>query len=56
MAGRDFTNPNAVTLDFARLSNVHGLEISGLIGYPMLSRCALALDYRDGLIGLDRSR
>jgi hypothetical protein len=56
VAGRDLTDPNAVTLDFAHLSNVHGLEISGLIGYPMLSRCTLTLDYRDGLIGLDRSR
>jgi len=35
---------------------VHGLEISGLIGYPMLSHCALTLDYRDGLIGFDRGR
>jgi hypothetical protein len=56
LAGRNLTDPHAVTLDFARLSNVHGVEISGLIGYPMLSRCTLTLDYRDGLIGLDRSR
>ena len=56
LAGRDLTDPNAVTLDFTRLSNVHGVEISGLIGYPMLSRCTLTLDYRDGLIGLDPSR
>ena len=56
LAGRDLTDPNAVALDFARLSNVHGVEISGMIGYPMLSRCTLTLDYRDGLIGLDRSR
>ena len=56
LAGRDLTDPHAVTLDLAGLSNVHGVEISGLIGYPMLSRCTLTLDYRDGLIGLDRSR
>jgi tetratricopeptide (TPR) repeat protein len=56
IAGRDLTDPNVVTLDFARLSNIHGLEISGLIGYPMLSHCALTLNYRDGLIGLDRGR
>jgi tetratricopeptide (TPR) repeat protein len=56
VAGRDLTDRNAVTLDFARLSNMHGLEISGLIGYPMVSHCALTLEYRDGLIGLDRSR
>jgi len=56
MAGRDLTDPNAVALDFTRLSNVHGIEISGLIGYPMLSRCTLTLDYRDGLIGLDAGR
>jgi hypothetical protein len=56
VAGRDLTDPNAVTLDFARLSNLHGLEISGSIGYPMLSHCALTLEYRDGLIGLERGR
>jgi tetratricopeptide (TPR) repeat protein len=56
VAGRDLTDPNAVRLDFARLSNLNGVEISGLIGYPMLSRCTLTLDYRDGLIGLDPSR
>jgi tetratricopeptide (TPR) repeat protein len=56
VADRDLTDPDVITLDFARLSNVHGLEISGLIGYPMLSHCALTLDYRDGLIGFDRGR
>ncbi len=53
---RDLLDPNAVTLDFARLSNLHGVEISGLIGYPMLSRYTVTLDYRDGLIGFDKSR
>ncbi len=56
IAGRNLTDPNVITLDFARLSNIHGIEISGLVGYPMLSRCALTLNYRDGLIGLDRGR
>ncbi len=53
---RDLLDPNAVALDFARLSNLHGVEISGLIGYPMLSRYTLTLDYRDGLIGFERGR
>src|SRR5271157_1555815 len=56
VAGRDLSDPNVVTLDFARLNNLDGVEISGLIGYPMLSRCTLTLDYRDGLIGPDRDR
>jgi hypothetical protein len=56
VGNRDLLDANAVALDFARLSNVHGVEISGLIGYPMLSRYALTLDYRDGLIGFERSR
>ncbi len=56
VAGHDLADPEVVALDFARISNLHGLEISGLIGYPMLSRYALTLEYRDGLIGLDRSR
>ncbi len=36
IAGRDLSDSNVITLDFSRLSNAHGIKISGLIGYPML--------------------
>ncbi len=56
VAGQDLTDPDMISLDFGQISNFHGLEISGLIGYPMLSRYTVTVEYRDGLIGLDHSR
>ncbi len=56
VGSRYLRDPDAVTLDLTRLSNLHGVEISGLIGYPMINRYTLTLDYRDGLIGFEGGR
>jgi len=39
-----------VAFDLRGVSNQTGVEVSGLIGYPALSRRALTINYRDGLI------
>jgi hypothetical protein len=44
----------AVVIDFSSASQYHGIEISGLIGYPALCRSVLTVDYRDTLVRLDR--
>jgi Aspartyl protease len=41
-----------IALDMRRTSAQAGFPISGIIGYPLLSRRTLTLNYRDGLIGI----
>ena len=42
-----------VSLDLSSLSRRHGVEIAGVLGYPALSRYALGIDYRTGLVTLE---
>ena len=41
-----------IAFDLREISRQEGVEISGLIGYPALSRGVLTIDYRDGLIDI----
>ena len=43
---------DVIALDLREVSRREGVEISGLIGYPALSRGVLTIDYRDGLIDI----
>ena len=52
--GREFTEPEVATFDFGPASNSYGVRISGLLGYPLLRRSVLRINYRDGLLGVDR--
>jgi len=45
-------NP-VVAVDLSASSRYHGLEVSGLIGYPALSGCVITVNYRDGLVRID---
>jgi predicted aspartyl protease len=56
IGNRDVVDADAITFDFRPVSNQEGLEISGLIGYPVLSRGPLTIDYRDGLVGFNPSK
>ncbi|HVX66543.1 MAG TPA: aspartyl protease family protein [Bryobacteraceae bacterium] len=56
IGNREVVDADAILFDFRPVSNQEGLEISGLIGYPVLSRGPLTIDYRDGLVGFDFSR
>lgn len=42
--------PDAVTFDTSHISNVEGMEISGLLGATTLFHLVINLDYRDGLV------
>jgi len=39
-----------IAIDLKEMSRQEGVEISGLIGYPAISKGILTIDYRDGLI------
>jgi hypothetical protein len=56
IGGREVVDADAIAFDFRPVSNQEGLEISGLIGYPVLSRAPLTIDYRDGLVGFEPSK
>jgi predicted aspartyl protease len=56
IADYDLADTDVITFDFRPVSNQEGVEISGLIGYPVLSRSPLTIDYRNGLIGFARGK
>ena len=39
-----------LTLDMSRISRISGTEVSGVLGFAMLSAMHLKIDYRDGLV------
>ena len=43
-------NTNAVTFDLSNISNSVGMEISGTLGFNLLSMLDIRIDYRDGLV------
>ena len=51
-AGEPLTDVDPIAFDLREISRQEGVEISGLIGYPALSRGVLTIDYRDGLIDI----
>ena len=54
--GRQLLDERPVKLDLTELSRHEGVEISGIIGYPVLGKFALTIDYRDGLVQFGRPR
>jgi hypothetical protein len=53
-AGREFADDGVASFDFGPISNQNGVEISGLIGYPLLSRSTVTINLRDGLMEMGR--
>lgn len=49
-AGFRQRNRNAIALDLNHLSKETGIEVSGLLGLPLLQAFTITLDYRDGLV------
>jgi tetratricopeptide (TPR) repeat protein len=47
------TNNDLYSFDTSNLTRFAGLEVSGLLGYPILRQLATHIDYRDGLIKFD---
>jgi predicted aspartyl protease len=52
--GHEFTDTDVATFDFATVSDSCGVRISGLLGYPLLRRSVLRINYRDGLLGVEQ--
>lgn len=50
--GRPVIDPAPVALDLRQLSQQIGVEISGILGYLLLSRSNLTINYRDGIVQL----
>lgn len=53
-AGREFTDTGISTFDLASVSDSCGVRISGLLGYPLLRRSVLRINYRDGFLGIEQ--
>ncbi len=53
---RSFFDPSLIALDLRAVSDREGVEISGIIGFPMLARSRISIDYRDGLLNVDDGR
>ena len=51
-AREPIVDSDVIALDLREVSRREGVEISGLIGYPALSRGVLTINYRDGLIDI----
>ncbi|MBZ5678086.1 MAG: aspartyl protease family protein [Acidobacteriia bacterium] len=45
---------NPVSLDFTEMSRQEGVEISGIVGFSVVSKAVLTINYRDGLVGFGR--
>jgi hypothetical protein len=43
-------NLNTITLDLSNESSSVGTEVSGILGFELLSNLEIKIDYRDGLI------
>jgi hypothetical protein len=46
-------NLGIITFDLATVSRLTGTEVSGFLGFEMLRRLELKLDYRDGLVNFE---
>ena len=49
-AGRPLSEPQPLVFDLETISQREGVKISGLLGYPTLSRWPITIDYRTGLV------
>ena len=47
------SNLGIITLDLSTVSRHTGTEVSGFLGFAMLSKLELKLDYRDGLVNFE---
>ncbi len=56
LAGREWWDSQAVALDLTDLSTQTGVEILGVLGFPLLRQAAVVINYRDGLIELEQNR
>jgi hypothetical protein len=51
---RELLDPSPVTMNLSGVSQTQGVEISGIIGYPLLQNFVVTINYRDAVIGFTR--
>jgi len=56
LAGAQWVDPTPISADLSRFSDHHGVEIAGTIGYSLLARSVLTINYRDGWVQISGSR
>jgi hypothetical protein len=47
------SNLGIITFDLSKVSGQTGTEVSGFLGFEMLRKLELKLDYRDGLVDFE---
>jgi hypothetical protein len=55
IGGKQLIDEKPVRLDLREVSRAEGVEISGIAGYPLLSKSVLVINYRDGLVQFDQA-
>ena len=54
VGSRELRAEPALAVDLSLASRYHNLEVSGLLGFPALRNCIVTVDYRQGLVQIDR--
>jgi tetratricopeptide (TPR) repeat protein len=54
MGTTQLADTNPVSLDLTEMSQQEGVEISGIVGFSVVSKAVLTINYRDGLVGFGR--
>lgn len=54
VGAQEWLDPAPVTMNLARMSQTQGVEIRGIIGYPLLQNSVVTINYRDSLIEFAR--
>jgi len=49
-AGRTFVEPAPLAVDLTAVSQQEGVQISGILGYPLLRNSTITINYRDGVL------
>ncbi len=56
IGARSYFDPALIAMDLRAVSDREGVEISGIIGFPMVAHSRISIDYRDGLLNVDDGR
>jgi hypothetical protein len=56
VGGRSIVDMAPVALDLRQISQIEGVEISGILGFSVLGRSSLKIDLRNGTVDFARAR
>jgi tetratricopeptide (TPR) repeat protein len=55
IGGRSMTDRSPVAMDLRQISQIEGVEISGILGYSLLGNSSLKIDLRNGLVEIAKA-